>query len=254
MDMPKNRFKARLKAGEAQLGLWCSLGGPTVAEMLATTGFDWITIDTEHAPAEVTDVLPALQALAAYPEVSPIVRPAINDSVLIKRHLDQGAQTLILPYVQTKEEAEQAVAAVRYPPHGIRGVAGLTRASRYGTVKDYAAQADAEVCLIVQVETVSAMEQLEDIAGVDGVDGIFFGPSDLSASMGLTGQPNHPDVKAAIRDALSRLAAIGVPGGALCLDPAWARDAFADGAAFVAVGLDLHLLSNAARSLRTEFD
>lgn len=254
MDMPKNRFKAKLKAGEKQLGLWCSLGGPTVAEMLATTGFDWITIDTEHAPAEVTDVLPALQALAAYPDVSPIVRPAINDSVLIKRHLDQGAQTLILPYVQTKEEAEAAVAAVRYPPRGIRGVAGLTRASRYGTVTDYAARADEEVCLIVQVETVSAMEQLEDIATVDGVDGIFFGPSDLSASMGLTGQPNHPDVKAAIRDALSRLSAVGVPGGALCLDPAWAKDTFADGAGFVAVGLDLHLLSNAARSLRGAFD
>ncbi len=253
MKPPKNRFKAEIRAGRQQIGIWNSIGGSLVPEMLATCGFDWILVDTEHAPVEVTDVLPVLQALAAWPEISPVVRPAINDSVLIKRHLDQGAQTLLIPYVQSVEEAEAAVRAVRYPPRGIRGVAGLTRASRYGTVEGYAATADQEICLLLQVETKQALARMEEIATVDGVDGIFIGPSDLAASMGFPGQPGHPDVVAAIEDAIARLRAIGVPPGILTPDRGFARRCIEMGTVFTAVGADLGLLSTAARGLAAEF-
>ncbi|NBR54194.1 MAG: 4-hydroxy-2-oxo-heptane-1,7-dioate aldolase, partial [Rhodobacteraceae bacterium] len=141
MDLPKNRFKAALAEGRQQIGLWNSIGGPSVPEALAGVGFDWIVIDTEHSPTDVPDVLRSLQAMAAYPNTNPVVRPAFNDIVLIKRILDFGAQTLLIPYVQTREEAEAAVKAVRYAPHGLRGVAGATRASGYSRIKDYFARA-----------------------------------------------------------------------------------------------------------------
>ncbi len=253
MKNPTNKFKAAIRDGRQQIGIWNSIGGSLVPEMLATCGFDWILVDTEHAPVEVTDVLPVLQALAAWPEISPVVRPAINDPVLIKRHLDQGAQTLLVPYVESVKEAEAAVRAVRYPPRGIRGVAGLTRASRFGTVEGYAATADEEICLLLQVETTRAMECMEGIAAVDGVDGIFIGPSDLAASMGYPGQPGHPQVVAKIEDAIARLKAMGVPAGILTPDRAFAHRCIALGTVFTAVGADLGLLSAAARNLATEF-
>ncbi len=253
MEMPKNRFKAALKAGRHQLGIWNALGGNTVPELLAFTGFDWVLLDTEHSPVEATDILPALQALSAYPEVSPIVRPVVNDAALIKRYLDMGAQTLLIPYVQTVAEAEAEVAAVRYPPRGVRGVAGLTRASRYGNVPGYTANAEDELCLILQVETIEAMAELEAIAGIDGVDGVFVGPSDLSTSMGFPGQPNHPDVVAAIEDAFARLKAIGVPSGILTLNEEFGQRCISQGTAFTAVGLDLALLQAGAKALRSRF-
>ncbi len=253
MDLPTNRFKALLKSGTHQTGVWNSIPGETLPELLALEGFDWVLIDTEHAPVEATAVLPALQALAAYPEVSAVVRPFANDTVLIKRLLDMGAQTLLIPYVQCREEAEAAVRAMAYPPKGVRGVAGLTRASRFGHVDDYLRRASEELCLIVQVETKLAIGRLEDIATVDGVDGVFIGPSDLSASMGFPGNPGHPEVIAAIEDAFARLTRLGVPFGILTLDEAFCRRSIELGTAFTAVGVDLDLIARALRALRARF-
>ena len=253
MKNPENRFKTALREGRHQLGIWNAIGGNIVPEVLASCGFDWVVVDTEHSPVEVTDVLPALQAIAGYPDVSAIVRPAFNDPVLIKRVLDLGAQTVLLPYIQSVEEAEAAVRAVRYPPAGIRGVAGLTRASRFGAVERYTATADAKICLLLQVETAIALDRMEEIAAVEGVDGIFIGPSDLAASMGHPGAPGHPEVIAAIEDALTRLKKMGVPAGILTLDQDFARRCMELGTLFTAVGIDLGVLVNGVRALRSRF-
>ncbi len=253
MKNPKNLFKAALKSGKHQLGIWNSIAGQPVTEYLATCDFDWILIDTEHAPVDVIDVLPALQTIAAYPHVSAIVRPAINDTVLIKRLLDLGAQTLLIPYVQSADEARAAVAAMRYPPSGVRGYAGMTRASRFGKVEGYGTGAADELCLIVQIETGTALDQLEEIARVEGVDGVFIGPADLAASLGHPGDLAHPDVVSAIEDAFRRLAALGVPSGILSLDRPFAKHCMSLGTAFTAVGIDLALLGNAAMALSEEF-
>ena len=252
MDLPVNRFKQALKDGQQQIGLWNSIPGPLVAEALAGCGFDWVVIDTEHAPTDVPDVLGMLQAMAPYP-VSAVVRPAANDPVLIKRLLDFGAQTLILPYIQSAEEAQAAVAAVRYAPRGMRGVAGLTRASRFGAVPDYTRRADAEICLILQVETALALSQIEEIAATDGVDGLFIGPADLAASMGHPGALDHPAVKAAIEDAIRRITATGKPAGILTSDAAFARACMGWGTRFTAVGMDIGLMLQAARGLAASY-
>ncbi|MFT5870841.1 MAG: 4-hydroxy-2-oxoheptanedioate aldolase [Paracoccaceae bacterium] len=254
MKNPTNIFKAALKSGKHQLGIWNSIGGPTVVEHLAACGFDWVLIDTEHAPADVADVLPALQAIAGYPDVTAVVRPASNDAVLIKRILDFGAQTLLIPYVQSVGEAEAAVAAIRYAPRGIRGFAGMTRASRFGQVEDYGKRAEEELCLLIQVETQLALDQIEEIATVDGVDGIFIGPADLAASMGHPGNMTHPDVVNAIEDAFARLAKVNVPSGILSLDLAFSKHCIALGTAFTAVDMDLALLDRGARAIKKEFD
>lgn len=257
MDMPRNRFKAALREGRQQIGIWNTLGGNTVPELLAGCGFDWVLVDTEHSPVEACQVMPALQAISGYPDVSAVVRPDINDVALIKRYLDMGAQTLLIPYVQTPEEAEAAVRAVRYPPRGVRGVGGLVRASRFGKVADYVEHAEEELCLLVQVETQEALSRLEEIAGVDGVDGVFIGPADLAASMGHRGQAAHLEVVAAIEDAIGRLKKTGVPAGILTVDPAFARRCVELGTIFTAVGIDMALmldglakLSNSVSDLR----
>ena len=252
MDLPVNRFKQALKDGQQQIGLWNSIPGPLVAEALAGCGFDWVVIDTEHAPTDVPDVLGMLQAMAPYP-VSAVVRPAANDPVLIKRLLDFGAQTLILPYIQSAEEAQAAVAAVRYAPRGMRGVAGLTRASRFGAVPDYTRRADAEICLILQVETALALSRIEEIAATDGVDGLFIGPADLAASMGHPGALDHPAVRAAIEGAIRRITATGKPAGILTSDAAFARACMGWGTRFTAVGMDIGLMLQAARSLAASY-
>ncbi|MCV2869631.1 aldolase/citrate lyase family protein [Defluviimonas sp. WL0002] len=253
MKNPRNRFKAALQAGRQQIGLWNTIGGNTVPELLAGCGFDWVVIDTEHSPVEAVEVLPALQAMAAWPEVSPVVRPAFNDPVLIKRILDFGAQTLVLPYIQSAEEARAAVRAVRYPPAGIRGVAGMTRASRYGAVDDYIASANAEICLVLQVETRAALDALDEIAAVEGVDGIFIGPADLAASLGHPGNPGHPEVVTAIEGAITRLKEIGKPSGILTLNEAFARRCMELGTTFTAVGVDLAVLADGVKALRARF-
>jgi len=225
-----------------------------VPEILAGAGFDWMLLDTEHSYVEPVEMLGALQILAGFPEVSPVLRPVVNDTALIKRYLDMGVQTLLIPYVQTPEEAAAAVAAMRYPPEGVRGVAGLTRATRYGRVDGYAARAAEELCLIVQVETASALARIEEIASVEGVDAVFIGPSDLSTSMGFPGQAFRPEVTAAIEDGFARLKALGVPSGILSIDDAFARRSIELGTAFTAVGIDSLLLLQGLKALRASFD
>jgi 4-hydroxy-2-oxoheptanedioate aldolase len=252
MDLPVNRFRAALREGRQQIGLWNSIPGPVVAEAIATAGFDWILIDTEHSLTDVPDTMTAMQAMAAYP-VSPVVRVANNDVVLIKRLLDLGAQTLLVPFVQSAAEARAAVAAMRYPPQGIRGVASMVRANRYAAVPDYNRRAGQELCLLVQVETALALGRIEEIAEVDGVDGLFIGPSDLAASLGHLGQPGHPEVVAAIEDAVKRIVATGKAAGILTFDPAFARACIGWGTGFTAVGMDLALLTAATRALAAAF-
>lgn len=248
MKLPKNQFKAALAEGRAQIGLWVTIPGSDNAEALAGCGFDWLLIDTEHSTVALDTVKAMLQAVAPYP-VSAAVRPGWNDAVEIKRILDAGAQTILVPYVQNADEAARAVAAVRYPPSGIRGVAGITRASRYGTITDYAANADSEICLLVQVETAEALRNISAIAAVDGVDGIFVGPADLAASMGYPGNPGAEPVKAAILDAISRIRAAGKPAGILSLDQGFLKEAVAAGSLFTAVDVDQAILLRGARAL-----
>lgn len=252
MDLPRNAFKAALARGELQIGLWSSLCSPIVAELIGHSGFDWILVDTEHSPNEPPAVLAQLQALQAG-TATPIVRPAWNDPVLLKRLLDIGTQAVLVPFVQNAEEAAKAVAACRYPPAGIRGITVSGRGSRYGRVPDYLKRADAEICVLVQVETGEALAQLEAIASVDGVDGVFIGPADLSASLGHIGNPGHPEVQAAIKDAVERLTALGKPAGILTPSEADARRYIEWGYRFVAVGSDLGLLTKHADALAKTF-
>lgn len=252
MNLPKNHFKAALAEGRQQIGLWNTIPGPVVAEALAGTGYDWILVDCEHSLTDVPDIMTSLQAMSAYP-VSAVVRPAANDPVLIKRLLDFGAQTLLIPYVQTVEEAERAVAAMRYPPRGMRGMGGTTRATGYGAVQDYPVHAEAELCLLVQVETQATLARIEEIAAVDGVHGLFIGPADLSATMGYPGQIRHPEVVAAIEDAVRRIKATGKAAGILTMDPHFAKLSIEWGTTFTAVGIDLPLMLAAARQVLAGF-
>jgi 4-hydroxy-2-oxoheptanedioate aldolase len=252
MQLPQNNFKRGLAAGHQQIGLWCSLPGAYVAEAMAGSGFDWLLFDTEHSPGDVLSVLAQLQAAAPYP-VSPVVRPASNDTVLIKRFLDIGAQTLLIPYVQNAQEARHAVAALRYPPDGVRGVSGVTRATRFGRVANYGKRAEEELCLLVQIETQEALDALEDIAGVDGVDGVFIGPADLAASLGHVGEPGHPKVTALIEEAIRRVRACGKPAGILTPDTAFAARCIELGTTFTAVGVDAGILARATEKLAQQF-
>ena len=220
--------------------------------MVAGAGFDWLVIDTEHSPNEVDTTLAQLQVVAAYP-VAAIVRPAWNDKVLIKRHLDIGAQSLLIPYVQDEDEAAAAVAAMRFPTRGVRGVAGVTRASRFGRVADYAKRAHEELCLLVQIETRQGLDNLEKIAGVDGVDGVFIGPADLAAGLGHLGEIAHAEVQAAIRDAIGRIKAGGKPAGILATDEASTRRYMEWGTTFTAVGLDAMVLARETEKLAAKF-
>ncbi len=252
MDHPRNAFKHAIAKGQLQIGLWCSLCSNITAEIVAHSGYDWLLLDTEHSPNEVPDLLSQLQAIQSG-TASAIVRPAWNDMVLIKRYLDIGAQTLLLPFVQTPEEARAAVAATRYPPGGIRGITGSGRASRYGRVKDYLKNASSEICVLVQVETKSALDQIEKIASVEGIDGVFIGPNDLSASFGHLGNWGHTDVQAALKDAVVRLKKIGRPAGILTPNEEEAKRFIEWGYTFVAVGSDLGLLARNADALAKKF-
>lgn len=252
MDLPRNVFKHAIARGELQIGLWCSLCSPITAEIVCHSGFDWLLLDTEHSPNEVPDVLSQLQAVQAG-SASPIVRPAWNDLVLIKRLLDVGAQSLLIPFVQTADEARRAVEATRYPPDGIRGITGSGRASRYGRVTNYLKNASQEICLLVQVETKSALDRIEEIASVDGIDGIFIGPNDLAASFGHIGNWAHPEVQSALEDAVRRLKKIGKPAGILTPNEEEAKRFIQWGYTFVAVGADLGLLARGADALAKRF-
>ena len=253
MQIPVNVFKQALQQGRPQIGLWVGLADAYVAELLASTGFDWLVIDAEHAPNDPRSVLHQLQAVAPYP-VHPVVRPVHGSVELIKQYLDIGAQTLLIPMVETAEQAALMVAATRYPTRGIRGVgSALARASRWNQIDDYLHRCDEEMCVLVQVESVTALANLEAIAAVPGVDGVFFGPSDLSASMGLIGKPMDPSVQSAIADGIATVTQAGKAAGCLTGDPRVARDYLAQGATFVAVGVDTSLLVKAAADLAASF-
>ncbi|WP_127090217.1 HpcH/HpaI aldolase family protein [Aquabacter cavernae] len=252
MELPRNAFKHALAKGERQIGLWCSLCSNITVEVVSDSGFDWLLLDTEHSPNELPAVLTQLQA-ARGGTATPIVRPSSNDPVQIKRLLDIGAPGLLIPYVQDVEEARRAVAAARYAPAGFRGVTGSGRASRYGRVPGYLQKAESEISVLLQVETREAMDQLEAIASVEGVDGIFIGPADLSTSYGHYGNWSSPEMQAVIKDAATRLAALGKPAGILTANEDEARRFIEWGYSFVAVGADLGLLRNAADALAKRF-
>lgn len=254
MQMKKNRFKQAISAGQLQIGLWSSLSDNISVEILAASGFDWLLIDTEHAPNEVPNVVRQLQA-AETGTASMVVRPAWNDTVLIKRFLDAGAQTLLIPMVQNAEEARRAVAATRYPSaDGLRGFASQSRASAYGRMEGYFERAHEEICVLVQVESLAALENIEEIAAVEGVDGIFIGPGDLSADMKHPGQPGHPDVVAKVDAAIARVKACGKPAGILIGNEALARHFTEEGCVFTAIGSDIGLLINGAKRALEAFD
>src|SRR5436190_10674888 len=252
-QLPANPFKQALREGRTQIGLWSSLCSNIAAEVIAGSGFDWILIDTEHAPNEVPMVLSQLQAVAAGGTAAAVVRPAWNDLVLMKRLLDIGAQNLLVPYVQTAEESRAAVAATRYPPKGVRGVAVAPRANGYGRVKDYLEKADAEICLLVQIETRLGLDNIEAIAAVEGIDGLFIGPSDLSAGLGHLGNPGHPEVRSSIGVAFKRIKKAGKAPGILAPIEADARHWLALGCVVLAVGGDLGLLAKQSEVLAAKF-
>jgi 4-hydroxy-2-oxoheptanedioate aldolase len=252
MNLPQNSFKRALAAGKAQIGLWSSLSSNYSVEVIAGAGFDWILLDSEHSPNDLENLLTQLQAAAPYP-THPVVRVPWNDMVTIKRVLDIGAQSLLIPYVQNAEEARNAVAHTRYPPAGVRGVAGTTRATRFGRVKDYARRAHEEICVLVQVETQQALGNIEAISAIDGVDGIFIGPADLHASLGYPGEIANPKVKPMIDDAIKRIRKAGKAPGILTPSEADARHWLECGALFVAVGADVGILARGAEALAAKF-
>ena len=252
LHLPPNRFKAALREQRRQIGLWSSLCSNIVAEIIAGAGFDWILIDMEHGPNEVPGVLSQLQAMATG-TAEPIVRVAWNDMVLIKRVLDLGARCILVPFVQNAAEAAKAVAATRYPPLGIRGVAVAPRANRFGRVAGYHGKSHEEMCVLVQIETRAAAGEIESIAAVEGVDGIFIGPSDLAASLGHLAAPRHPEVQSVIANACARIRAAGRAAGILAADIDDAGRYLEMGFTFVAVGSDAGVLNQGAQKLAAHF-
>jgi 4-hydroxy-2-oxoheptanedioate aldolase len=253
MQIQPNAFRNALRAGQIQIGLWMGLADANAAEALASCGFDWLLLDGEHAPNTVRTVLDQLRAVAPYP-VHAVVRPVQGDVALIKQYLDIGAQTLLVPMIDTPEQAALMVRAMHYAPEGIRGMgAALARASRWNQVDDYLNRANDEMCLLVQAETTLAMDNLAQIAAVEGVDGVFFGPADLSASMGYRGQPGHPEVQKAILGGIKTVRAVGKAAGVLMANRQMAQLYLEAGAQFVAVGVDTTLLVQAATELARSY-
>ena len=247
-----NSFKRRLAAGETLIGCWCSLANPITTEVLGVAGFDWLLLDGEHSPNDVTTFIPQLMALKDSAS-APIVRPSSNNAVEIKRLLDAGFYNFLVPFVETVDDARRAVAATRYPPEGIRGVSVSQRSNRFGTVPDYFSGINAQICVMVQIESRQGLDSAAAIAALDGVDGIFIGPSDLAASLGHLGNANHPSAQAAIAQVFAAAKAAGKPIGILASVEADARRYLAMGATFVAVGSDLGVFRNATQSLRDRY-
>ncbi len=253
MPAPKNTFKAALKEGRAQIGLWLALANPYTAELLGGAGYDWLLIDGEHAPNDVPSLMAQLQALSASPSHA-IVRPPIGEAWLIKQILDIGAQTLLVPMVESGDQARDLVRAMRYPPHGIRGVgAALARASAFNRIPDYLQTANDEVCLLLQVESRAGIAALDEIAATEGVDGVFIGPADLAADMGFLGTPGAPEVQEVVEAAILRIQSHGKAAGILTGDQALARRYLELGATFVAIGNDVTLLAGASSRLLADF-
>jgi 4-hydroxy-2-oxoheptanedioate aldolase len=256
MQTPVNLFKQALIEKRAQIGCWLGLANSHSAEICAGAGFDWLLIDGEHSPNGLQSVLQQAQAIAAYPGVNAIARVPLGHgdagTALIKQYLDLGVQTILVPMVDTAEQAQAIVRAMRYPPQGIRGMGGA-RASRWGRYPAYAKEANDRVCLLVQAETREALVNLEAIAAVEGVDGVFIGPADLSASMGHIGNSNHPEVQAAIEGAIARILRAGKAPGFLTVDETQARHYLDIGTLFIAVGIDTNLLARHTSALAARF-
>ncbi|MCA1562677.1 MAG: HpcH/HpaI aldolase/citrate lyase family protein [Acidobacteria bacterium] len=252
MDIPINELKRAFLEGRPQIGLWSSLASHITVEVIAGSGFDWLLLDTEHSPNELTMVQSQLQAMTGGTATA-VVRPAWNDPVLFKRLLDIGVQSFLVPWVQTVEEAQTAVASTRYPPEGIRGFAAITRANRYGRIKDYARHVHNQLCVVVQIETRVALQNLEAIARVDGIDGLFIGPSDLAADLGHFGNSAHPDVRATIDGTITRIVKTGKVAGILAPVEADARHWLQLGCRFVAVGSDAGILARQSEALAAKF-
>lgn len=250
---PKNAFKAALREGRFQLGLWAALGSPYAAEILSTSGYDWLLIDGEHGPNDMPMISAQIGALRHSPTHA-MVRPPMGEAWLLKQLLDQGAQTFLIPMVESAEQAKALVRALRYPPHGIRGVgAGLGRASDFNRTPDYLATANDEICLIVQVESRAGFAAIDDIAAVEGVDGVFIGPSDLAADMGLLGDPGAPEVLATIGKIFERTKAHGKARGIMTVSLQQAEVYRDLGADFMAIGTDVNCLVSAVETLRRTF-
>jgi 4-hydroxy-2-oxoheptanedioate aldolase len=253
MPVPVNPFKAALANGEIQFGCWLALADTFSAELMAQARFDWLVVDGEHGPNDLRSILAQLQVIAAT-DAHAVVRVPVGETYMLKQVLDAGAQTVLVPMVESAEQARQLVRDVTYPPHGVRGVGyALTRAARFGTIADYGTTADAEICLLVQVENRAGMAALDDILAVEGVHGVFIGPADLAADLGHMGNADHPEVQAAIMDALTRIRAAGKAPGILSTRDQMTNDAIAAGAQFVAVGADVLLLGQAARALAAKW-
>ena len=256
MNTPINPFKKALREGRTQIGLWVHLASAYSTEICAGAGFDWLLLDSEHAPNDLRSMLAQLQAVAGYPDTHPVVRIPCGHghmgTTLIKQYLDLGAQTILVPMVDTPEQARAVVEATRYPPLGIRGMGGA-RASRWGRIAQYPTQANDEICVLVQIESREALKNIEAIAAVDGVDGLFIGPADLSASLGHTGELNHPSVRAAIDDAFARIVKTGKAAGFLTADEDLSRRSIEQGVTFMAVGLDVNLLARQTSALASRF-
>ena len=251
--MPSNHFKHALRSRTAQIGLWLSLGDEASAELCSNAGFDWLLIDGEHTPHTIHTMQAQLRAVELG-GAHPVVRVPDSNPTLLKQVLDMGAQTILVPMVNTAEQAADLVSAVSYPPAGIRGLgASAARATRWGNESDYLDHADENVCLLVQVETAQAISNLNAICEVDGVHGVFIGPADLSASLGHRGNSSHPEVQAVIADAIKRIVASGKAAGILTPDVEMADRYLGLGAAFVAVGIDVFLLAQGVRTLTSRF-
>jgi 4-hydroxy-2-oxoheptanedioate aldolase len=248
MQTSTNVFKQKLLQRQQQIGMFSTLGSSTLAELLAGCGFDWILLDTEHSPNDLSEVVGQLQAMAAF-DVSAVVRPAWSDTVMVKRLLDAGAQTLLIPCVQSADEARAAVNNMRYPPKGVRGVSGSSRAAHYGLNTTYLKTAEAELCLVVQIETPEGLRNLEAIAAVEGVDAVFIGPADLAASMGYIGNGQHPEVQAAVDDGFKRLKALGKPAGYLTLNEEEAQRRMSQGIEMMGVATDTSIITRGAKGL-----
>lgn len=253
MDTPRNSFKAALSRREPQIGLWVALANPYSAEICAGAGFDWIVLDGEHSPNDLPLLLAQLQTVAPY-STHAVVRPPVGDPVLIKQILDVGAQTLLVPMVESAEQARMLVAATRYPPDGIRGVgSALVRASRWNRYADYMIVADREICLIVQVETRKGLENVSEIAAVEGVDGVFLGPADISAALGHRGSPGDPEVRSVMEDAVGQIARANKPFGTIFTDEIQIRHWMAKSCTFMAVGADTAVLARSTEALAKRY-
>lgn len=253
MPAPKNTFKSRLKTGETLIGCWLSLADSYATEVIGTAGFDWLVIDGEHAPNDIRSIRDQLTVLESSPS-HPVVRVPIGETWVIKQVLDAGAQTVLVPMVESADQAKELVRACTYPPHGTRGVgAAVARASRFAGITDYIQTADDEICLLVQVENAAGLAALSDILAVEGVDGVFIGPADLSTDMGFQGNAEAPEVVDAINDALSRIRAAGKAPGILGTAEKATQRYLDAGAQFLAVGADILILAAGARTLASRW-